>query len=181
MKTSTVLLAGALLLPALAQAAPVALTFTATVNTTSGTFPAVGSTLTGTYFYDSDPAIYSQLSIPPLAGHYLGYETVDTPYGVSLQWASGTLDLSQGGVAIEIYDDLPTDSASFNVKRQNVSYNLTLFGPETSFTGTALPSPGWLSGGWSGGSFTIRSGASGRLLTATIVSITTSVNAARAD
>ncbi|WP_457335667.1 hypothetical protein [Rhizobacter sp. P5_C2] len=164
MKPSILLLSAALAWPFAAMADHVTVNFTARVLTSSGTRPPVGATFTGAYVFDSNPAAYTQWPDPTLPG-YLGYETFASTYGLTMQWPSGPIDFTQGGgVTVEVFDNgtspypLPVagDATLFGVKRSNVIYRLSLFGPATSFTGSALPTEPWLSGQWTSGTFTIR-------------------------
>jgi type 1 fimbria pilin len=179
--SSIVLLAAALLLPAaVAYADPVTVNFTAQVKTSSGNLPATGSTLTGAYVFDSDPAAYQQFSNPSEPG-YMGYQTLVPPYGLTLQWAGAPLEFT--GLGLEVFDNgttrlpipAPSDTVSFNTKHNNVSYNMTLFGPDTSFTGNSLPTTQWLNTLWTTGLFSIRDNNIFQVvLTADILSVSVS-------
>lgn len=182
MKASSILLAGALLLPAWALATPVTLNFTAKVNQSSGNLPAAGQTVSGTYVFDTDPSFYTLYPEPQYPG-YMGYQTMQAPYGMTLDLPTGTLDFTQGGLAVEAIDnghvsyELPTpgDAVAFGIKRNNVSYRMFLFGPDTSFAGNSLPTTDWLSGLWTSGTFTIRDNSIfSTVLSADILSVTVS-------
>jgi hypothetical protein len=182
MKASIILLAGALLLPAWAHATPVTLNFTAKVNQSSGNLPAAGQAFSGTYVFDTDPSFYTLYPEPQYPG-YMGYETMQAPYGMTLNLPSGALDFTQGGLAVEAIDnghinyELPTpgDAVVFGIKRNNVSYRMFLFGPDTSFAGNSLPTTDWLSGLWTSGTFAIHNNnIFSTVLTADILSITVS-------
>ena len=163
MRTSTLLLGAALAWPVAAMADHVTVNFTARVLTSSGTRPPVGATFTGAYVFDSNPAAYTQWPDPSNPG-YLGYETFASSYGLTMAWPSGPIDFTQGGgVSVEVFDNstspaLPVtgDATLFGVKRSNVIYRLSLFGPASSFSGSSLPTAPWLSGQWTSGTFTIR-------------------------
>jgi len=182
MNSSIVLLAAAMLLPAAAaNADPVTVNFTAQVKTSSGSLPATGSTLTGAYVFDSDPGAYKLFSYPSEPG-YMGYETLVPPYGLTLQWAGGT-PLEFTALGLSVFDNgttqlpIPTssDAVSFNTQHNNVGYNMTLFGPDTSFAGNSLPSTNWLNGLWTSGLFSISDYNVFRVvLTADILSVSVS-------
>lgn len=182
MNSSIALLTAALLLPAaVANADPVTVNFTAQVKTSSGNLPTTGSTLTGAYVFDSDPAAYQLFSNPSEPG-YMGYETLVPPYGLTLQWAGGT-PLEFTALGLSVFDNgttqlpIPTssDTVSFNTQHNNVGYNMTLFGPDTSFTGNSLPTTQWLNTLWTSGLFSISDYNIFRVvLTADILSVSVS-------
>ncbi|KQU74986.1 MULTISPECIES: PEP-CTERM sorting domain-containing protein [unclassified Rhizobacter] len=152
------------LLPASVRAEQVALDFTATVWLDTAGYAPVGSVISGHYVFDRDPASFTSQPVDPryLQGesgtdYFYTARTGDT----RLQFPSGSPDVSKGFRAIEVIDNTTwtgptTDSVSFLQKTLGVSYYLDLRGPDTSFSGTALPTNSWLSGGWTQGYFSIQ-------------------------
>lgn len=142
--------------PVAVLAVPVTITFSGTVQSVqAGTpYPAIGTTVSGTFVFDDDPAHYTSGSFPIEGPGYAFYEYNGAPYGLSLTLADRTIDTSYGGV--EVFDngsltsplDAPTDTMRFSTKKSNVSYSLRMSGPNDSFAGSALPSLSTLATFW---------------------------------
>lgn len=179
MKLLSLLVVPALLLPLAAHAEFIRLDFTGTVTTSVGDVEPLGSTVTGSWVFDTDPGLYSNIYTDPVEGaHYTGYVVNGFHYGFSLPgWTEPThfsiFDVYDNGS--QRYPALyPNDAVVFNASRPNADTFLTLLGPDTSFAGTAIPTADWLRGGWTSGAFSIAAPEIGNLMVANITGITVS-------
>lgn len=176
MKLLPLLLSACALLPAFARAEPVTLSFTAEVRNTTTGYPDPGSFISGTFLFDRDPGTYVASSSADGMDYWYG----DAKYGMEVRFPSGSPDLSSSGGGISVADHYlytpePTDLAFFGTKRNGITYALMLFGPDTSFSGNALPSDDWLSHGWTEGYFMLQdSFHAGSVLSARLTSFTVS-------
>lgn len=176
-------LAACALLPAV-HAEQVALDFSSTVWLDEAGYAPVGSAVTGHYLFDLDPASFTSQAIDPrfldaTAGTSYAYTNPTSENRV--QFPSGSPDLSLGSRHAAVYDNWKwsdgtvVDGVSFLQTRNGVTYELALFGPDTSFTGTAFPTNGWLSRGWTEGYFMVQdSFHSGTVLSANVTSLSVS-------
>ena len=155
-----------LLLPALAAAQQATLSFVGTVQKVqAGTaYPALGSTITGTFVFDYAPGQSSTGGLPGEGASYAYHQFAGPPYGLSADYTG--LGAVSGNLAIEVFDDgsrlfpneVPNDTASLTTKRNNVLYSLQLSGPNASFAGTAIPSKATWESFWTQATFIIRDG-----------------------
>ena len=161
MKLLPLLMAVCALLPLASRAEQVKLTFTAEVTHVLDGYAPLGSTISGDFVFDRDPATYNAHPSPlPYEKNATYYDYTGATYGMHVTLPSGTPDLSQGLRSIAVVDHYtdtpePTDVAYLWNTHLGVQYELALFGPDTSFSGTALPSNDWLANGWTYGRFSI--------------------------
>jgi len=179
MKRLSCLAACAVLLPLAAHAEFVHLEFTGTVVTSTGDAEPVGSTVTGSWTFDSDLGLYSNIYSDPVEGAtHAGYLINGQHYGYQGEGWSEPTHFS----IFDVYDNgskrypalYPSDAVVFQAPRPNADTLLTLLGPDTSFAGSALPTADWLRSGWASGTFSIAGPELGYLMVANINSITVS-------
>lgn len=167
------LMLASVVLSTAAQAETTAVDFSATVSQDKAGLSPVGSVVTGHYELNRDPSTYTAAPTPQwllLGSAGTDYFYTD-PYGATrVNYATGSPDVSGGLRAIQVTDNLrfldgtTWDSVGFMQRSKGVSYYLTLFGPDTSFTGTAFPGDNWFATGWSMGSFRIESELTGQTM-----------------
>lgn len=148
----------AALLPVLVSAAPTTLAFSAVIESVipDAGFPGLGTTITGAVTFDYDPSQFSTYK-PDSEPDYTGYQYAGAP----ILWtaAFGGTTFSHPFLSVEVFDNgsqtlpafAPTDTVMFSTKKNNVVYSLRLFGPNTSFSGSGIPSPATLEGFWNSG------------------------------
>lgn len=179
MKLLSLLVVPALLLPLAARAEFIRLDFTGTVTTSVGDVAPLGSTVRGSWVFDTDPALYSNIYTDPVEGaHYTGYLISGYDYGFSQPGWTAPMHFS----VFDVYDNgsqrypalYPADAVVFNASRPNADTLLTLLGPDTSFAGTAIPTADWLRGGWGSGTFSVAAPELGNLMVANVTGITVS-------
>lgn len=153
------------LLPAGVRAEQVAVDFSSTVWLDRAGYAPVDSVISGHYVFDRDPASFTSQAIDPRfldATAGTNHLYTDPSSENRLQFPSGSPDLSHASRAVAVYDNWKwsdgtvVDGVSFLQKINGVTYELALFGPDTSFIGTAFPANGWLSSGWTEGYFMIQ-------------------------
>ncbi|KQU74985.1 MULTISPECIES: PEP-CTERM sorting domain-containing protein [unclassified Rhizobacter] len=172
------------LLPASVRAEQTAVDFAATVRLDTAGHAPVDSVITGHYVFDRDPASFTSQAIDPrFLDAAAGTDYVYTHLASEnrLQFPSGSPDLSRGSRVVEVYDNWKwsdgtvVDGVAFLQKTNGVTYELALFGPDTSFSGTAFPANGWLSSGWTAGYFTMHDAFHGSaVLSAVVTSLSVS-------
>lgn len=151
-KLASICLGACALLPLSAHADPITVSFSAIVSKTSADYAPLGSVITGSFVFDLDPSTYQTL-VPPGESNALQYTYSGEPYGMQMQFAGGSPDLSMGGDSVQVYDGFPyasepIDLVGFGTKRNGISYSLLLEAAPDSFIGTALPTIEWLTSGW---------------------------------
>ena len=149
-------------------AAPVELTFAATVTFSPGTpvfppppsLPAVGAAIQGRILFNFDPAAYvsqpCQGGVPDCVDYSyaspytffvdLGVSQVSTPMWV-LSVVDDTTFFDPSGQ--------PMDVITLGAKVSGISYVLTLIGPPSSFNGVDIPPPSVLEDFWTIGVFRV--------------------------
>lgn len=159
MRLATFCLYACALLPLSARADPVTVSFSAIVSRTSADYAPLGSVITGSFVFDLDPSSYQTL-VPPGESNALQYTYSGDPYGMRIQFAGASPDLSLGGDAVGVFDGFPygsepIDMLTFNTKRNGITYSLSLEWAADSFIGTALPSLDWIASGWNSAYITV--------------------------
>lgn len=161
--------------------------FTGTVDSVQAGTPygALGSTITGTFVFDYSPAHYTSGTFPVMGPGYRYYEYFGSSYGFSgsfAQWSGPSVV-----AAVEVFDNETSgwpqpytgDIVWLATKRLNVNYGLELMGPDSSFSGNAIPAPQTLVSFWSSARFFINdhnlSGGALPTLTASISNVTVTV------
>ncbi|NKI94944.1 PEP-CTERM sorting domain-containing protein [Rhizobacter sp. SG703] len=166
------------LLPAGVRAEQTAVDFAATVRLDAAGHAPVDSVITGHYVFDRDPASFTSQPIDPRfldATAGTDHLYIDPASENWLQFPSGSPDLARGGRSVAVYDNwrwsdgTVVDGISFMQKTNGVTYELALFGPDTSFIGTAFPANGWLSSGWTEGYFTMHDAFHGSTVLSAVV------------
>jgi hypothetical protein len=145
LKSLTVL---SLLVPTFASASQFLINYTGVVTNSSGAsiMPVVGAPVQGSVLFDSDENNYAVIAEPPGYPNYAAYEIFGPPYYSSIQAPPRNALSTQ--LDVEILDnDLSLlgisgsgDIVAFSTKRNGFSYSILLQGPETSFSGTSIPS-----------------------------------------
>ncbi len=154
--------------------------FSAIVTSTSAIsgLPPVGTEIQGAITFDYDPASYSLANdCGPACTSYF-YSAASYQYFVNL----GSSAITSPYTGLAVSDNTPLldplapaqDFIEFATKSQSVGYNLTLSGPSSSFSGTAIPSREALTALGQDGYFYITSPSFNNLLTAKVNSFSVS-------
>lgn len=176
-----------LIAPLCASAQLATVQFTGIVDSVQAGTPygGLGSTITGTFVFDYSPTTYTSGTFPVMGPGYRYYEYFGSSYGFSgsfAQWSGPSVV-----AAVEVYDNETSgwpqpytgDIVWLATKRLNVNYGLELMGPDSSFSGNAIPAPQTLASFWTSAQFFIkdnnRPSSALTTLTASITNVTVTV------
>lgn len=144
------------LVPAAGWAQVATLQFTGVVDYVQpGTpYPPLGSTISGSFVFDYSPAHYATGTNPFAGPNQRDYLYLGPPYGLNASFTQ--LGAMTRNVALEVFDNGTTawpetvsgDLLWLASKWLNISYALKLSGPDSSFSGTAIPAPATWQSGW---------------------------------
>lgn len=185
MKVRSAAVIAAFFVASFAHSAPTQVNFAATVTFTAPGSPYEGfaAPVTGSYFFDYDPATYTVAVNPGEGSNWGGYEYLGAPYGLTSNLPGLSPAIPTGALGVEVYDNgslLPAngifnDSIFFGAKQNAISYVLALNGPNSTFATNVLPSATVLGGPWSTRSFVVRDRSLNVVLQANVTSIQVSL------